>query len=383
MSRRTAIRPLVTLVALAALVVPPALAQEGGDGWRPYLEEKKGDKEFPENPKELKDEKWLNIAYTEYSGYKPRIGVVMSEERRSGAQEYSNEWVRLLASMQKNPGAASGGTNNTETQVRQALNSTNRFVMVERTTALDDVLGEQDFGASGRVDQKTSAKIGKVKGADYTVKVELIDANPEKESSSIGAIGGGAGARTLGVGSLGLSGKVAWARLNVRVIRTETSEVVADMTVDGTAKGKGFAIGGGLIKAATKGVAGGAAGYDSKKAASLADALQVAANKAAYYVALQLEDLPWEGSVMKVDGTKVTINAGTNVGLKQGMNLKLLSKGEEMIDPDTNESLGFETSEIGALRIVSVAEKFATCEITTGGQGVKRGDTVRLEKGGR
>lgn len=374
-------RALALAVALGVLAAMPAAAQEGGE-WKPYLSEKKGDKEFPPNPKELKDEKWLNIAYTEYAGYKPRIGVVISEERRPGAQEYKNEWVKMFASM-NTKAKSTDGTNHIESQVRQALNNTNRFVMVERTTALDDVMAEQDLGASGRVDQKTSAKIGKIKGADYTVKVEMIDADPDKESSKIGAIGGGAGARTLGVGSLGLSGTVAWARLNVRIIRTETSEVVADMTVDGTAKGKGLGIGGGLIKAAAGGVGGGGVGYSSKKEASLADALQVAANKAAYFVALKLEDLPWEGAVMKVEGKKIVVNAGTNVGLKAGMTLKLLAKGEEMIDPDTNESLGFDSSEIGEIRIVSVAERFATCEVVSGGTGAKRGDVVRLEKGGK
>lgn len=379
MPRRSHLARLIAAtLAIGLLAALPASAQESGE-WKPYLSEKKGDKEFPPNPKELKDEKWLNIAYTEFSGFKPRVGVVMSEERRSGAQEYKNEWVKMFASM-KSQAKTTDGTNNTETQVRQALNNTNRFVMVERTTALDDVMGEQDLGASGRVDQKTAAKIGKIKGADYTVKVELIDADPDKESSSIGAVGGGMGAKTLGVGSLGLSGTVAWARLNVRIIRTETSEVVGDMTVDGTAKGKGLGIGGGLIKAAAGGVGGGGVGYSSKKQASLADALQVAANKAAYFVALKLEDLPWEGAVMKVEGKKIVVNAGTNVGLKAGMTLKLLAKGEEMIDPDTNESLGFDSSEIGEIKIVSVAEKFATCEVVSGGTGAKRGDVVRLEK---
>lgn len=380
MSRSRWFSLFAALLALGVLAAPQARAE--GD-WKPYLETKKGEKDFPSDPKQLKDDAWLDIAYTDFTGYKPRVGVVMSEERRSGAQEYNNEWVRLLASSMKSPSTSSGGTNNIETQVRQAMNNTHRFVMVERTTALDDVMGEQDLGASGRVDQKTAAKIGKIKGADYTVKVELIDADPNKKSSSIGAIAGGAGSKTLGVGSLGLSGEVAWARLNVRVIRTETSEVIADMTVDGTAKGKGLGIGGGLIKAASKGVVGGGVGYSSKEHASLADALQVAANKAAYQVALQLEDLPWEGSVMKVEGKKVVINAGTNVGLKAGMTLKLLKKGEEMIDPDTNESLGFDSSENGAIKIVSVAEKFATCEIVDGGAGTKRGDIVRLEKGDR
>jgi len=371
-------RPLVRLlVALAlaggVLVTSIVVAQTTSDGWKPYLEEKKGDKEFPEKPNLLKDEKWLNVRYTDFAGYKPRIGVMQSEQRKPGPQEYNNEWIRFFASREGHNEGGLQGVNNVESQVRQALNATNRFTMVERTTALDDVVGEQDMGASGRVDQKTAPRIGKIKGADYTAKVEIVEIDPEKESKSIKGVGGGMGARTLGVASIGVSGKVAWVRINVRLIRTETSEVVADLTVDGTAKEKRTGFGLGVLKGVGGGILGGAGSIDSKKAASLSDALQVAANKAAYFAALELEDVPWQGTVTGV-------KEGINIGLKEGLVLTLLKKGEEQIDPDTNESLGFESEKIGVVRIVSVSEKFSTCEIVEGGEGVVRGDLVKLER---
>jgi curli biogenesis system outer membrane secretion channel CsgG len=376
------IRNFVRLLALGGLAAPLAFAEVPKDEWKPYLEEKKGEQEFPDI-KTMKDEKWLNVRYTEFAGFKPRLGVVLSEERRSGPEEYQNEWIRFFSSMQDRE-TATDGINNVETQVRQALNQTNRFTMVERTTALDDVIGEQDLGASGRVDNKTAPAIGKIRGADYTVKVEIIEIDPEKESKQIKAVGGGIGASTLGIGSIGVSGTVAWARVNVRVIRTETGVVVADMTVDGTAKEKGLGIRGGLIKGVTRGIVGGGGGFDSKKAASLSDALQVAANKAAYHAAMKLEDVPWEGLVSGVkDDGRITINAGTNIGLKTGLTLAILSKGEEVTDPESGESLGFETSEIGMARIVSVDEKFSTCEVVGGGGGAKPGDIVRLVKNGK
>ncbi len=46
---------------------------------------------------------------------------------------------------------------------------------------------------------------------------------------------------------------------------------------------------------------------------------------------------------------------------------------------DTREILGFDTTELGTIRITDAQEKFATCEIIEGGEGVKRGDVVRLE----
>jgi curli biogenesis system outer membrane secretion channel CsgG len=271
--------------------------------------------------------------------------------------------------------------NHIEDLVRQALMSTHRFRMVERTTATEDILVEQDLGASGRVDQKTAAKIGKIKGTEYTVKATIIELNPEKDAKSIKAVAGAMGSSGLGGGFLGLSGKVAFCRLNVRVIRTETGEIVADQTVDGTAKSSAFDWGGGGagVTGGGTGIAGGGIGVKTKKEAPLSDAMQACANKVAYFVANKLEDFPWQGSVASVTGAKVTIIGGTNVGLQTGMTLTLLSKGENVVDPESNEVIGAETSEIGQIKVVTAQEKFSICEIIQGGEGAKKGDLVRRE----
>jgi curli biogenesis system outer membrane secretion channel CsgG len=366
------------LAAALTTLTMPALADEG---WRCYLESKKGETRDIGDVRQVKDKDWLTIRYTEFGGYKPRLGVVTSEEKTAYPPEYQNDWARMVVDLS---GKGSQGTlpqNHIEDLVRQALGSTNRFKMVERTTATDDILSEQDLGASGRVDQKTAAKIGKIKGTEYTVKATIIELNPEKDAKSIKAAGGAMGSSGFGLASLGLSGKVSFCRLNVRVIRTETSEIVADQTVDGTAKsstgsaGVGFAglTGGG------SGVGGGGVGYKSKKEAPLSDAMQACANKVAYYVTHKLEDSPWQGSVASVTGTKVMVVGGTNVGLKEGMTLTLLAKGDDVIDPETNEVIGAETSQIGQVRVVAAQERFSTCEIVEGGEGAKKGDLVRRE----
>ena len=86
--------------------------------------------------------------------------------------------------------------------------------------------------------------------------------------------------------------------------------------------------------------------------------MQAGANKAAYFVANKLEDIPWQGNVASVTGTKVTIIGGTNVGHLAGMTLTLLSKGADVVD---------------------VQEKFSICVILQGGEGAKKGDLVRRE----
>ena len=376
MMPRYSLHSLALVLALSVAAVS-ATAQEG---WKAYLTDKDGETEaFPENPAQLKDKDWLRVGYTGHAGYKPRLGVVLSDDKDMTTREYASEWARLLSDIYGNqPGT--NPLNHVEDLVRQALGATNKFTMLERTTAKDDLLEEQDFGASGRVDKKTAAEIGKIKGADYIVKATIIEINPEKESKDIKAAAGVMSRSALGIGSIGVSGKVAFCRLNVRMINAETGEIAHDMTVDGTASGKGLSVGGGVLGAGSKLLGGGGVSTSSKKEASLSDAMQACANKIAWNVASRFEDLPWQGAVASVNGPKIMVNAGTNAGLTTGLTLKVLSKGDEVTDPETGESLGFESSEIGTLRIVSVQEKFCTCEIVDGGQDVKKGDLVRLVK---
>ena len=376
----TSMKPkrLFLTLALLALAVGVATAEEG---WHAFLKDNSGGQTPIENPpQKMKDKNWLTVGYSGYEGFKPRLGVVFSQEKTPQAQQYNNEWARLLSGIYGKPGQETDPFNHIEDLVRQALGATNRFTMLERTTASADVIGEQDAGASGRIDKKTAAQIGQMKGADFIVKATIIELNPEKESRDIKAIGGVMGSSALGIGSIGISGKVAFCRLNVRIIDATTGVIAYDMTVDGTASGSGLNVGGGMLGGIGGRIAGGAIGLNKKKMPAIADAMQSCANKVAFFVTAKLEDQPWQGSVAAITGSKVMINAGANIGLTSGLTLTLLSKGEAISDPDDSTSvLGYDSHQIGTLKIVDVQPKFATCDIVDGGQGVKKGDLVRLE----
>ena len=171
----------VLAAALGGLILP-AFADQG---WRSYLENKKGETRDLGDVKQLKDKDWLTIHYTDFTGYKPRLGVVASEEKTAYPPEYRNEFARMMVDLSGKAPQATLPQNHIEDLVRQALMSTNRFKMVERTTATEDILAEQDLGASGRVDAKSAARIGKIKGAEYTVKATIVELNPEKDAKSI------------------------------------------------------------------------------------------------------------------------------------------------------------------------------------------------------
>jgi curli biogenesis system outer membrane secretion channel CsgG len=141
-----------------------------------------------------------------------------------------------------------------------ALFHTNRYIVLERQT-VSDVLREQDLGAAGRIKKGTEAPIGEIEGAELLITgaVTEFEGAASGGGGGIGGIGGTAG-RILG----GIAGgmKKAHMAIDMRVIDTKTSRVVAATSVEGEATD--FALGGALAGAGGGGALGGALGGWSK-----------------------------------------------------------------------------------------------------------------------
>lgn len=117
------------------------------------------------------------------------------------------------------------------------LSSTGRFTVVERQE-VDAVLTEQDFAASGRVRQGSGPATGNITGARYLV-TGAVSAYTEDTSKS----GGGLNFRGYRIGG----GKSkAYVAVDLRVIDSETSEVVYSRTVEGRSTSGGMSLGGRL-----------------------------------------------------------------------------------------------------------------------------------------
>jgi curli biogenesis system outer membrane secretion channel CsgG len=113
-----------------------------------------------------------------------------------------------------------------------ALFNTGRYIVLERQS-IDDVLQEQDFGASGRVKQETAAKIGEIEGADLLIEGTITEFEP----GSSGA-GGGIGGISHGLNVIGgiLGGvKSSHLAMIVKVIDARTGRRLASEQVEGKA----------------------------------------------------------------------------------------------------------------------------------------------------
>ena len=141
-----------------------------------------------------------------------------------------------------------------------ALFHSNRYIVLERQQ-VSDVLREQDLGAAGRIKKGTEAAIGEIEGAELLITgaVTEFEGAASGGGGGIGGIGGTAG-RILG----GIAGgmKKAHMAIDMRVIDTKTSRVVAATSVEGSATD--FALGGALAGAGGGGALGGALGGWSK-----------------------------------------------------------------------------------------------------------------------
>jgi len=251
---------------------------------------------------------WYYIKYSDYKGPKQRLAVI----------EFANKTPDEVHAMV--PLA------DLEAQLTTAFFETNRYVLLERKE-VEKVIQEQDFGASGRVSQPSAAKIGSILGAQYLVQAAVVQYIPDaaKFGAGGGVIGNGA------AGALGISRERSELTMNIRIIDATTGEKVASIQKTGWQAAYGVGLGGAGVSSSS--VGGGAAGGSRKL--NIGRAAESCMAKCVYEIVRSLKDKTWQGSVMLVKDGKVYVNAGSNLGMRAGMTLKALSKGEDLVDPDT------------------------------------------------
>ena len=114
-----------------------------------------------------------------------------------------------------------------------ALVNSNRFRVVERQV-LDAVMQEQQLGASGAAAPgQSGAQRGQIKTADIIVTAAITEFEPQASGGAGGLGGGGSVGGALVGAILGGSLNKAHMALDLRIIDTSTSEVLAATRVQG------------------------------------------------------------------------------------------------------------------------------------------------------
>jgi curli biogenesis system outer membrane secretion channel CsgG len=139
-----------------------------------------------------------------------------------------------------------------------ALVNSNRFSVLERQE-LSAVMQEQELGASGAAQSGTGPQRGKIKTADLIITAAVTEFEPQASGGRAGVGGGGGvGSGVLG-GLLGAALNKAHMALDIRIVDTSTSEVLAATRVQGQASDIAGGIMGGFFGSWALGV--GLSGY--------------------------------------------------------------------------------------------------------------------------
>ena len=109
------------------------------------------------------------------------------------------------------------------------------------------------------------------------------------------------------------------------------------------------------------------------------DAIRDAVMKLVPDAVMSMDKMDWMGRIAKIIGNKVYINAGKSSGLLPGDILKVMSAGEEIVDPVTKAFLGRSEGLLkGTLEVTEfIGEDSSMAFIHTGGN-FQEGDVVRL-----
>ncbi len=167
----------------------------------------------------------IEQAQTQAYGSKPTLAV-MEFENKTG-QHYDGTFFGR--------GRDTFGSGLKE-QLVTALSQTNAFILVERQ-AIKDVIGEQDFGASGRVKGNTASEIGEIEGANFLI----YGAITEFEGGQAGANAGVGGWKSKMFGAVVGAFKQDHVAIDLRIVDSRTGRILNATSVEG--KSRDFAAG--------------------------------------------------------------------------------------------------------------------------------------------
>lgn len=233
----------------------------------------------------------------------------------------------------------------------QLVNS-GRFTVIERAQ-LAAIMAEQNLGASGRVTGDSAAKIGKLLGAQLILTGSITQFSIERRSAGFRGIGG--------------SIANAESKIDVRLVNTETGEVMA------VAEGQGNKrMAGGYFK--------GASAERTFDQGAAQEALRPAVEQAVEKIVAQagslqtLQPAAPEGQIVNARDGNFFINRGQNAGVKVGQRFDVMRVTDEIKDAD-GKLLDRVISKVGTLEVVQVLSQSAICKLIDGQAGVK--DTVK------
>jgi curli biogenesis system outer membrane secretion channel CsgG len=234
-------------------------------------------------------------------------------------------------------------------QLTDRINATRKFDVVGRSD-LGDLLKEQDLGASGNVEARTAAKAGKLAGATFLLVTTVDDFQDYVETATFEGTGRSSTRRVF---RLSVVGKL-YDSSTGKLIESANLQTGNDAFKD-ISENRSY----------------------STKDGNLTDDMMVAvARNLAQKIATHFAEVIFPAKVLTRRDKEVTLNRGEGGGVAVGDKFNVFALGQELIDPDTKESLGREEVKVGTIKITQVNPKTSTAEILDDA-GIDKGAILR------
>jgi curli biogenesis system outer membrane secretion channel CsgG len=234
-------------------------------------------------------------------------------------------------------------------QLIDRISATRKFDVVSRSDAAE-ITKEQQFGASGNVDPASAAQLGKDLGAKYIFTATVDDFQDYVEKATFEGTGDSATKRVFRFSIVG------------KIYDSSTGKLLASAN---------FQTGNDEFKQIQQ-----ERNY-SVKDGELSDEMMVAVSRSmAEKIAVHVADVIFPIKVLIKSDKEITINRGEGAGVAVGDTFNVFALGQEMVDPDTKESLGREEANVGKVKITEVDPKFSKAEVLEDA-GIDKGAILR------
>lgn len=244
------------------------------------------------------------------------------------------------------------------------------YTVIERQ-ALDKILKEQNFQASGRADPSSAASLGKLLGVHAVITGAITQFGRDDKKVGIGGVGLG----PVRLGGIGKSSAKAQVGIDARIIDVTSGEILAVAEAKGESARGGALLGGlvggtgGVVQMSSSNFGSTIIGEATKKAVEDLVGEVVAAQPKIVARKVEIAAL-----VADVAGAEVTISVGASAGVAKGVSYDVVRPGREIKDPATGRVIRRVTSPVGTLTITEVGPDFAVGQLTGGP--AKAGDCV-------
>ncbi len=242
-----------------------------------------------------------------------------------------------------------------------SLMQSGNFIVLERQD-IQGVLEEQNFGASGRTTSQGGAQIGQINRAQILIKGAITE-------YSASTSGGAQGLNIKGF-SLGGASNQAHVGIIIYLYDTTTGQVLASQRCEGKADSGGMNVG--FVNKDWGLKTGG------HKATPIDKATQMAIDQAVAFIAAKMNNVPWQGRIIKSEAGKVYLNVGLSGGINVGDEFNVYREGESLVDPESGMTLGAEATRIGRVQVMQVKDKFSIATPVAGAN-FEKNDIVKFE----